>query len=328
MKFVATKTAGGARTLAPRRHKLFFGTLALLACSLVSGDVLYKYRGADGEWIYTDRKPPAEKNAEVRELEETFKTPRFSVRHDNAGVAINLVAQNEFFVPIEVSLKFRSIEGVAYPHPDARLRWVVAPRSELQLLALDIVDGFAAPALDYDIEYVPGDPSAVHRPDGEYRAPFAAGTNYPITQAYPESITHRSTDSIFAVDMAMPIGTDIVAARGGVVFDVASNNYRGGLNAVRDGPAANVVRILHDDGTFAVYAHLNWNSIRVQPGDRVVAGEYIADSGNTGFSSGPHLHFAVQRNVGLRVDSLPVVFRGPNAASVVPASGNVLTSYP
>ncbi|MCH9694348.1 MAG: M23 family metallopeptidase [Gammaproteobacteria bacterium] len=314
--------------MVPSRTWPFIVPLVLLACGLVFADTLYKYRGEDGEWIYTDRKPTADKNAEERELSNSFKTPRFTVRHDNAGTAINLVAQNEFFIPIEVRLTFRKIQGVAFPHPDAPLRWVVAPRSELQLLALNIVDGFAAPALDYDIEYVPGDPSAVHRPGGDYRAPFAAGTNYPITQAYPEAITHRSTDSIYAVDMAMPVGTDIFAARGGVVFDVASDNYRGGLNPARDGPAANVVRILHDDGTFAVYAHLNWHSIRVQPGDRVVDGEYIADSGNTGFSSGPHLHFAVQRNSGLRVDSLPVVFRGPDSAAVVPSSGNVLTSYP
>ncbi|MCH6552723.1 MAG: M23 family metallopeptidase, partial [Acidobacteria bacterium] len=67
----------------------------------------------------------------------------------------------------------------------------------------------------------------------------------------------------------MPVGTDVVAARGGIVFEVASNNFRGGLNLQRDGRSANIVRILHDDGTFAIYAHLNWNSIRVRPGDRV-----------------------------------------------------------
>ncbi|MGB5690717.1 MAG: M23 family metallopeptidase, partial [Woeseiaceae bacterium] len=90
---------------------------------------------------------------------------------------------------------------------------------------------------------------------------------------------------------------------------------------------ANIVRVLHDDGTFAVYAHLNWNSIRVNPGERVHAGQYIADSGNTGFSSGPHLHFAVQRNVGMFVESLPVTFRGPGDSSINPRSGMTLAAY-
>jgi len=87
------------------------------------------------------------------------------------------------------------------------------------------------------------------------------------------------------------------------------------------------VRILHEDGTYGEYAHLNRNSIRVKPGDIVRRGEYIADSGNTGFSSGPHLHFAVIRNIGMRVESVPVVFEGANGSEVAPATGTELTAY-
>ena len=133
---------------------------------------------------------------------------------------------------------------------------------------------------------------------------------------------------MYAVDLAMPVGTDVVAARDGIVFDVASNNFKGGVDRSEYAELANIVRILHDDGSYAVYAHLNWNSIRVRPGERVRAGQYIADSGNTGFTSGPHLHFAVQRNVGMRVDSMRVSFRGPNESRITPASGNMLTAYP
>ena len=130
-----------------------------------------------------------------------------------------------------------------------------------------------------------------------------------------------------AVDIAMPVGTDVVAARDGIVFDVSSTNFKGGPDADQYADLANIVRILHDDGTFALYAHLNWNSIRVNPGDRVQAGQYIADSGNTGFSSGPHLHFAVQRNLGMRVESIPVTFRGPGDSSINPQRGSSLMAY-
>ena len=87
------------------------------------------------------------------------------------------------------------------------------------------------------------------------------------------------------------------------------------------------MRILHDDGTYAVYAHLNWNSIRVRVGDYVDRGEYIADSGNTGFSSGPHLHFVVVRNSGMSVDSVPVSFAGADQSPVAAGTGQVLTAY-
>ncbi len=140
-------------------------------------------------------------------------------------------------------------------------------------------------------------------------------------------VTHNTADSRYAVDISMPIGTDIHAARGGVVIEVASTNFRGGVDPKRDAAAANIVRILHDDGTHAVYAHLNWNSIRVQPGDEVERGQYIADSGNTGFSSGPHLHFAVLKNVGMRIESVAVMFAGPNWSEVQPKAGNTLTAY-
>ena len=77
------------------------------------------------------------------------------------------------------------------------------------------------------------------------------------------------------------------------------------------------VMTLHDDGTIAIYAHLNWNSIRVEPGDRVERGEFIAESGNTGFSTGPHLHFAVLKNVGMFLESVPVRFEGANSRPIV-----------
>ena len=333
MKFAAKTTAGGALTLdrsSPviARFLLLTLVLALAGVSFSSAQTLYKYRGENGEWIYTDRKPVEEKSPEVRVLEASYVQPEFSVTHDVLGRTVEIYAHNEFYAPVEVRLKFVEITGLEYPHPDEVLRWVVDPRSDLLLLDLDFLQGIAVPFIEFEYEYMPGDPTAGHDHSDSYLAPFSAGREFSISQTYPDAQTHRTLDSIFAVDIEMPVGTDIFAAREGVVVEVAADNYRAGLDLLRDGPAANIVRIIHDDGTFSLYAHLNWNSIRVKPGDHVLAGQYIADSGNTGFSTGPHLHFAVQRNAGLKLESLPVVFRGPNDSSVVPATGGLLTAYP
>lgn len=326
--------AGGGRELVPdrapgRRRAALLTVLTILfmAGGFAHAQALYKYRGPDGEWIYSDRPPDDGSVAETRALAKGKSVVGLSVTHAFAGSSVQLTADNKFHAPVEVTVSFDDIRGLQLPPTDEKLTWVVPARSELPLISLDILEDGSAPYLAYRFQYLAGDPGSLHRPPVAYRAPFAISTNYPVTQAYPELATHRTVDSYYAIDIAMPIGTDIFAARDGLVFDVASNNFRGGLDPERDGPSANVVRILHDDGTYAIYAHLNTNSIRVKPGDYVRRGEYIADSGNTGFSSGPHLHFAVVRNAGMQIQSLPVLFAGQNAATVLPATGMVLTAY-
>ena len=324
--------AGRGRPSAPdsRRGRAALLTaliLPLIAGGLAFAQAMYKYRGLNGEWIYSDRPPDDGSLVEIRNLSAGGPDAGFEVSHTYEGQTVHLNATNQFFAPIEVTLRFQTIRGLKYPHPDQELRWLVPARSNLELISLALLEEAAAPFLEYQVRYLAGDPDAQHRPRVAYRAPFAISTQYPVTQAYPQVATHTAPDSYHAIDLAMPIGTDIFAARGGIVFDVAASNFRGGLDPERDGPAANVVRILHDDGSYAIYAHLNTNSIRVRPGDRVQRGEYIADSGNTGFSSGPHLHFAVVRNAGTEIESLPVVFAGQNEETVIPAVGVFLTAY-
>lgn len=300
--------------------------LTALAASAAAQN-LYRYKGEDGEWIYADRPPDHGEVEEVRELRRSSGNGSVETEVRVVGRSIHVVASNDLYAPVELRLRFSRIAGVEPPHPDRELLWVIPARSSETLLELDLLGNGRPPALEYEVQYTIGDPSAVHRPESAYRAPFAIASDYPITQAYPDVNTHNTLDSFYAVDIAMPVGTDVFAARSGIVFNVAADNYTSGLDPERDGPSANVVQILHDDGTYAVYAHLNWNSIRVRPGDRVVRGEYIADSGNTGFSSGPHLHFAVIRNAGMRAESVPVRFEGRDASAVVPASGNLLTAW-
>jgi len=325
---------GSDRGSAPRRSSrlssktLLFALVLLLSTGgFSSAQSLYKYRGENGEWIYSDRPPDDGSMVEIRRLETSEPETEVSVTHSFEGRTVELIAHNESYAPVELSLKIESIRGLEYPDPDQEMRWVVPARSDLDLIQIDLLEDGSTPFLEYQYQYLAGDPAARHRPNGAYRAPFAISTDYPVTQAFPEVATHTTRDSHFAVDVAMPIGTDIFAARGGLVFDVAASNFRGGLDPRKDGPSANVIRILHDDGTYAIYAHLNTNTIRVQPGDWVQRGQYIADSGNTGFSSGPHLHFAVVRNAGMRIESVPITFLGANSDTVVPATGMALTAY-
>lgn len=301
--------------------------LVLATSAPAAAQALYKYRDTNGDWVYTDKAPAAAEEVEVRRLSLAPARASMKITQEWVGDELQLIAYNGLYAPVEVGLVINASSGIRTPREGELLRWVVAPRGSRVLLRLPVEQGATMPKVDFDYDFMPGDPGAVHHAENGYRAPFVAAANYPITQAYPDNVTHQSADSEYAIDIAMPVGTDVMAARGGLIFDVISTNFSGGPDRSEHLGSANIVRILHDDGTFAVYAHLNWNSIRVRPGERVSAGQYIADSGNTGFSSGPHLHFAVQRNAGMRLEAVPVKFEGPNDRSIVPATGDVLTSY-
>lgn len=87
-------------------------------------------------------------------------------------------------------------------------------------------------------------------------------------------------------DFAVPVGTKVEAAHGGTVV-------KAGPNGGGDGPAyGNAVVIRHGNGTYSQYAHLSKIDVRI--GQTVKTGQKIALSGNTGNSSGPHLHFEIR----------------------------------
>ena len=311
------------------RLPLRFAVAAALAlfAGVAVPQSLYKYRGADGEWVFTDRRPAESLEIEVRELSRGEPNPKVSVYYRLVDDQIRLFARNEYHAPVQVDLGLDELRDVELPPADQPMSFVVPARQEASLIGFTIAEQATRPYVAYRYRYLLGDPAAEHRPERPYRAPFAVARTYTVSQAYPYAITHNTEDAAHAVDISMPVGTGVYAAREGVVVDVASTNYRGGLDPTLDGAEANIVRVLHDDGTYAVYAHLNWNAIRVKPGDIVTRGQYIADSGNTGFSTGPHLHFVVQRNADMRLESIPVSFEGVNGEAIEPERGNDLTAY-
>lgn len=87
-------------------------------------------------------------------------------------------------------------------------------------------------------------------------------------------------------DFAVPVGTPVDAVSAGTVV-------KAGPNGGGDGPAyGNAIVIKHANNTYSQYAHLS--KIQVRVGEKVTKGEQIALSGNTGNSSGPHLHFEIR----------------------------------
>jgi hypothetical protein len=90
----------------------------------------------------------------------------------------------------------------------------------------------------------------------------------------------------------MPEGTELVAAADGVVAEATDHFTEGGADHRLD-ERANIVVVDHGGARFSLYQHLMPGGAQVRPGQRVRRGEPIGRSGSTGFSTTPHLHFAV-----------------------------------
>ena len=146
---------------------------------------------------------------------------------------------------------------------------------------------------DFDCEWTIGSIDATHDEDLLYRLPYATGKSYPVLQGYGSRLSHTGREQ-YTVDFKMREGTPVHAARGGIVARKEESHskgcWKGGC-----GKFANFVVIVHDDWTTGEYYHLQKNGVLLEVGDRVVAGQQIALSGNTGNSTMPHLHLGVYR---------------------------------
>jgi murein DD-endopeptidase MepM/ murein hydrolase activator NlpD len=299
--------------------------LGAVWCDDVHAQSAYRYRDANGQWVFTDQgTAAAPATAATLNLTRAPDALHISVaREDTPGFA-QLFASNNCLCIVTVRIVVTDSDFSEVPKGSVITATLKPDERKLVAQARRTTD--ARETLHASWTYALGAPGAVHNPARPYRAPFALGSTFTVTQAYPTRITHVTPDSQYAVDFGLPDGTPVYAAREGTVINVRHDAFQGGTDvALLD--QANVVEILHADGTIALYAHLQWDAIRVRVGQHVTTGEYIANSGNTGFTTGPHLHFAVWRNAGASDVSVPVQFAGIGQQPVTAATSVPLTAY-
>lgn len=284
----------------------------LLSCLAAPAGALtiYKHVDANGVVTYSDQARPGARvfqlqPGRLRAPGPQGDAPDARVRLDTQRHAggHTLRVHNDLFAPVEIELRLEDVAN-ASGVPLQPLRWILPPRSQIRLLTLAPRDPAQPLRYTPKLTHALGDPRLLPRP---YRYPLPwRGGPFRKSQGANGLYSHFTPKGRYAVDIAMPEGTPILAAREGMVVSTLNSQAGAAPN-----PGGNHVRILHDDGTMGVYLHLQQGSVQVAPGQRVRAGAPIARSGNTGRSTGPHLHFVVQRNVGLAVESIPFQFAQP-----------------
>ena len=160
--------------------------------------------------------------------------------------------------------------------------------------------------------------------DTVYLLPFSPAARFKLLQGAHGTFSHQAgSGNDYANDWDMPEGTVVLAARGGVVVGLrVDSTVHGVVERFRN--SANYVIIRHDDGTYGEYLHLQPNGALVKLGEAVQVGQAIAHSGNSGYTSRPHLHFGVFRirNDNTR-ESLPVTIRTDEGNRTILEQGRV-----
>ncbi len=288
-----------------------------LFTSPVSYAKVYFFVDDQGVTHYTDSAEDAyEGGFDVGEIDELDENHEDDVLLTYDAQTQEVLIENRLYSPISVILKASDESAIDSDISFNRI-FTVEANNTVSLGHIFEVD----PQKEFTLtrEFSIGTPTKKEQlKSDEFLIPFIGG-KFRVTQAYGGKFSHKGPKNRYATDVSMPIGTPIIAARDGTVVDMKMHFTKSGLDPAAHGKA-NYIRLRHDDGTMTVYVHLKANSQTVKNGQRVKAGDIIALSGNTGYTTGPHLHFAVQHNNGVATVSIPFKFKG----GIVPKVGMML----
>lgn len=299
--------------------------LVALVLTLTGGAVdakrIYQYRDANGILHFTDRRPEETGLAIKETTVDADPQKLVELIINQVGNEHVVTVINRLGGPTQVTLSFVEATNVA-ADPPLPVDLVLGAYENRQAVRLQSIDPTQAGGFKLTHMALPGPPSSLQRSEFAYRFPFSDKSRVLLGQGFNGSFSHTDSQSKYAVDLGADEGTPVLAARGGVVMMVEQDFEGSGLDRNKFADRANSVRILHDDGTMGVYAHLAFESVLVAPGHRVNPGQTIGRAGSTGFSTGPHLHFVVQVNTGRDLVSIPFDFDGgmPPLAAGAPHS--------
>ena len=296
----------------------------LILAAPANAQRIYSWTDEDGITHYADEPPDQDTAATVLASRAEPESP-LDVERGGTERRPRWFFSNAWHGPIQVEVTATERENTVFT-PDLPATFVLPGDSRRELFTAEPADATKSWRVGYRTRYMPGDPSARHAQGVFYRPPFAGKKTYRIGQGFGGRFSHTDAANHHAVDIQMPRGAAVHAARAGVVMAVEKHFEDGGSDRDRYADKANYVRILHEDGTMGVYAHMDYGTIRVRPGQVLLEGDYIGEAGESGYATGPHLHFVVQINTGMKLESVPFRFRNGDGGVVRPEKGISLTA--
>ncbi|MGP1991559.1 M23 family metallopeptidase [Zobellia laminariae] len=252
-----------------------------------------------------------------------FVKTKLRVYHIAKGDVVNIYADNgeDFPISVELSYELENFQSIN----ENEIFIIPKKTTRILLTSFKKIDSSKKGIYNYSFKHYFGDvTNTTYDKKAVYSLPLPPTKSYLLGQGYNGAASHKG-NSAYSLDFQMPEGTKVYAARDGIVVDAEDSNDKG-CPKPECGKFQNHVIIFQKDGTFSGYAHLKQHSIQVQIGDSVVAGQFIAESGSTGYTTGPHLHYEVfmkrLTKEGIETISVPVQFRiNTNGKVSVPKEG-------
>jgi len=218
-----------------------------------------------------------------------FANPNVIFYYEYGPEGYTVFADNEEVCPVYAEFDF-TLRNLRVVKNKNNVFTIPAKAVKFKVTDLAVVNALEDYSFKYTAKTYYGDPNQTdYDVVYKYHLPFKKGMSYEVSQGYNGTFSHQDK---YAIDFDMPIGSEIHAARGGIVVNVVQENTMS-CPSQECAKYNNFILIYHSDGTFAEYGHIKENGAVIKKGDKVKTGQLIGFSGNVGWSSRPHLHFEV-----------------------------------
>lgn len=232
-------------------------------------------------------------------------------------------AKNINYCPYQIQVDFTKLTGAEIT-TQLPYQGVIDAQSKEQYLFSIRPKSEAGFSFKYTYNYWMGDPAQVFpQTQDDYILPYRSGTSLKVTQGYNGHYSHKDT---YALDFELTESTAICAAKDGIVVKTKEDSKQGGPSKAFAGDC-NYITVYQVDGTLAEYVHLKYNGSIVSVGDTVRAGQVIGYGGNTGWSTSPHLHFAVKQPIPMGYQTIPVKFLGAKSKRIALEENHSYRAY-
>ena len=213
----------------------------------------------------------------------------YKLYYEKSEGGFNIYADNDEYCPISIKVNFK-LTNMFVKNGNNKV-YILQAKTKKQLIAnLIRIGKHKLFKFSYTYNVRQGDVTIKKYSNAyKYYLPFKKSKSFTVSQGYHGAISHQNEN---AIDFTMPIGTEIVAVRDGVVVKIVQNNIKNCKERACM-KYNNYITLYHNDGTFAEYTHIKKNGSKVKVGEKIKKGQVIAYSGNVGWSTGPHLHLVI-----------------------------------